>query len=180
MKKIYVLAPLAGLMVFGSVYWKHARLHEMRLAETKRLEAAARQEKRDQQQAAQLKAHEQATLAMAKRNQERLDKERLEDIQKQARLELEQRRNLAGEKSRRLRPQIDHLRREIETVEAAVARAEERARELQQEEEFLADYVKQAEANREAFQRLLEKLEHIERTRATANRPDGIKKAERG
>ena len=45
MKKVYVLAPLAGLLVFGGFYWKHARLHDLRLVEIRRQEAESKRQK---------------------------------------------------------------------------------------------------------------------------------------
>ena len=167
MTKIYLLAPLGGLLVFGAVYWRHARLHEMRLTEIKRLETAARLERNARQQAAQAAALEQVMLAQTRRREERAAKERLEEAQHQARTELEQRRNTALEAVRRLRPQLEQLRRDLENVNGAIGRSAERTRELEQEQRFLTAYVEQAEANQRALHRLLEKAEAIERQRAT-------------
>src|SRR5262245_59532984 len=125
MKKIYVLAPLAGLILFGAVYGKHARLHEQRLAETRQQEAAVKREKLARLQTTQREAAEQAVIAQARRNQERAENERLEEARKQARLDIERQRDTAREHARRLRPQIDHLQREIETVNAGIIRSEE-------------------------------------------------------
>jgi hypothetical protein len=162
MKKIYVIGPLAGLLVFGGIYWQHAEKHAAQLAQVKLDEERAREEKRVQQDAARRLAMEQATAALAKRNAERAEKERIEEAQKLARAELETRRNTAFDRTRRLRPTIDRLRSEIETLNAAIARNEERKRELEQEQVFLADYVRQAEANRATIYAVLEKLESVE------------------
>ena len=180
MHKIYALAPLAGLLLFGSYYWKHARLHEARMAEIARLEDIAKQEKRTAQDAARAKAEEQARITIAQRKHEREEKERWEETQKQARLALEQRRNAAMEQARKLRPQIDRLRSDLETVNATVTRNEERKRELQQEQIFLTGFVKEAEANRNTFYGLLEKLEKVERNRPAGpsnHRPVGSEKS---
>jgi len=179
MHKIYALAPLVGLLLFGSYYWKHARLHEARMTEIARLEDIAKQARRAEQGAARTKAEEQARITIAQRKQEREEKDRLEEAQKQARLGLEQRRNAAMEQARKLRPQIDRLRSDLQTIDAAIARSEERKRELQQEQTFLTGYVKEAEANRNTFYGLLQKLETVERSRPTGPsnpRPVGLEK----
>ena len=171
MNKFYAIAPLVGLMLFGGVYAKHARTYEARLAETKRLEDLAKEEKAKQQRATQALALEQATAATARRTQERLEKERLEEAQKQARIDAEHHRSAAIEDAKRLRLRVDRLRTELGNIKDTLARGEERIRELRQEEVFLADYVKQAEANRGSFYQLLEKLEAAERGRTAALPP---------
>src|SRR6185436_6044849 len=98
-------------------------------------------EKAAQQQQVRVKAEEQARLTIAKRNQERADKERLEEAQKQARSNLEQRRDAAASQARTLRPQLDRLRSELETTRAAITRGAERKRELQKEQSFLDRYI---------------------------------------
>lgn len=171
MNKVYLLAPLAALLAFGSFYWKHARAHEVRLAEIARAEVLAREQKKAQRAAEQQRAMEQAGLVIAQRQREREEKERADEAYKQTQHELEQRRNRAADQMRRIRPQLDRLRLELEATQAAIARGEEQKRELQREQMFLADYVRAAESNRDAFYRLLEKLEAVERTRAAGGAP---------
>jgi hypothetical protein len=166
MNKIYALAPLAGLLLFGGFYWKHSIRHTERLAEIQRLADQAKQEKREREEAASATARAQAAVALAERKREREEKERVEALQKQARLDLEQRRNAASDRARKLRPQVDRLRVEIDAAHAGIARHEERKRELLHEQAFLGGYVQQADANRNAFYQLLEKLEAIDRARA--------------
>jgi len=173
MNKIYALVPLVGLLLFGGYYWKHSRLHAARLDAIQRIEETARQERRAKEAADRAHAHDQAALTLALRKQERAEKDRLESAQKQARLALEQRRDAAAERAHRLRPQRDRLHSEIVTIAAALARAEERKRELQDEKAFLAEYVRTAEANQNAIQRLLETAETIERNHAAAPPPGG-------
>jgi hypothetical protein len=151
---------------------KEARLHDARAQEVTRLADIEKQEKRAKEDSARRVAHEQAALILAQRKQERAEKERHEEAQKQARIALEHRRNAAIEQARKLRPQIDRLRTDLEILTSAIARSEERKRELHAEQIFLAGYIKEAEANRNRFYQLLEKWETIERDRA-AIPPDG-------
>jgi hypothetical protein len=178
MNKIYAFAPLAGLVVFGSYYWKEARLHDARVQEITRLADIEKQEKRAKEDSARRLAHEQAALALAQRKQERAEKERQEEAQKQARIALEHRRNAAVEQARKLRPQIDRLRTDLEILTSAIARSEEHKRELHDERIFLTSYIKEAESNQNRFYQILEKWEAIERDRAAApdNRPAGSQK----
>jgi hypothetical protein len=166
MNKAYLLAPLAGLLVFGGYYWKHARLHEKRVVAIAQAEATARQQKEAQRAADHLAAMDQAKVTLAQRKAERDAKDRVEATQKQTRLDLEQRRNLAQDRARKLRPQLDRLRFEVEAVQATLHRLRETRRELEQEQAFLTTYVREVEANRQSYFTLLEKLQAAERSRA--------------
>src|SRR5262249_55094697 len=131
--------------------------------EAKRVDARKKEQKKIEQDAAQRQAMEQARQAMAARKEEKERKEALEASQKQARTDLEQRRSTATEQVWRLRPQVDRLRSELDIAKAAVARNEERKRELEREQEFLVRDGQAVEANRDTYYRLLEKLETAER-----------------
>ncbi len=168
MKTIYAVAPLAGLLLFGSFYWKHARLHAQREAEQEQRELLARQEKSARLHRERELATAQAKITLARRQQERAEKEQEAEARRAARAALEQRRTVALEQTRKLRPQLDRLRLEIESVTAAVARAEDHARELRLEQAFLTDYVRQAEANRQTHYEILERLEAAERARTAS------------
>lgn len=171
MKRIYVLGPLVGLLVFGVFHWQHAKAHAARQVEIARQTEDARKAKEAEHAAARAQATEQARLAVLRRNQERAEEEKTEEARRQLKAELEQRRDTAIERAHRLRPQLDRLRSEIETVTAALARNEDRRRELEQEQAFLAGFVRQAETNREEFYRVLAQLEAAER--APAAPPSG-------
>src|SRR5215207_3722028 len=118
MNKIYLLAPLVGMSVFGGVYTKYARHHETRLAETRRQEALLKAEKLAAEETAKTKALEGARMSQSKRERERLEKNREEDARKETRRVLEERRTLAIEASGRLRPQVALLRTELASLAA--------------------------------------------------------------
>ena len=166
MNKVYVLAPLVAMVIFAGIYWHYFGIREATLAETRRVEALARERKKTEQDAARTLAAEQAKVTVAKRNQEKAEKEKRDEAEKQAKLDLEQQRSTAAEQAWRLRPRIDRLRSELDTAKAGLARAEERSRELREEQLFLAEQVQRVEANQQAFLTLLEKLDAAERQRA--------------
>lgn len=171
MKKVYVLVPLAALLVFGGFYWQHHRSHLARLAEVKRLEEIARDAKRAAEQAAREQAHAAAIAAAEQRKAAREEREREEAERKQARALAETRRTQAAAEEQRLRTKLERLQPQVATLEAAVKRSGERKRELEQEQVFLTHYVKAAEENRQSFYQLLEQLQRVELSRPVAPPP---------
>lgn len=179
MNNVYLLAPLVGMLIFGSVYSKYARSHAAREAETQRLESTARAEKKSADDAAKANALEMARVAQIKRSEERAEKTREDENQKQARRTLEEQRHLAAAEVGRLRPQVTVLRREVEAMEVTVARSEERTRQLQLKEQTVHEQVKQTTASRAALDQLLERLETFQLRRA-ASHGNATPKPDRG
>jgi DNA repair exonuclease SbcCD ATPase subunit len=179
MNNVYFIAPLVGLLIFGSVYSKYARAYAARTAETQRLEAAAREEKKSADEAARANALETARVAQIRRSEERAEKAREEETRKEARRALEEQRNLAAAEVGRLRPQVALLRRELDAMEAAVARGEERTRQLQLKEQTIHEQVKQTAVSRAALDQLLERIETIGPRRPISHGGD-IQKPDRG
>lgn len=169
MNNVYLLAPLVGLLIFGGVYSKYARSYAARATETQRLEDTARADKKAADEAAKANALEMARVAQIRRSEERADKMREEEIQKQARRTLEEQSNLAVAEVGRLRPQVVALRRELDAMEATIARSEERTRQLQLKEQTVRDQVKQTAASRAALDQLLERLEAFQLRRAASH-----------
>jgi hypothetical protein len=158
MNKIYLLAPLAGMSVFGGVYTKYARQHETQLAETRRQEALVKTEKLAAEETAKTKALEGARMSQSKREHERSEKTREEEARKETRRVLEERRTLAIEESGRLRPQVAMLRRELTTLAADVARGEQRKQQLEQDEHAALEATRRAEQQRDALAQLMQRL----------------------
>lgn len=164
MTKLYLYAPLAGLLVFGAIYWHGQREYQAKRDDAQRATEAAREQKAAEHATARLRAAEAAATLLARRTEERRQKERIEAEQHDARLAAEQRRLGAAEAEKRLRFRLDRLQAEIGRLEAAVTRAEEKATFLKQEHGFLLDSVKQAEANRAAAHQVLQSLETNEQS----------------
>lgn len=171
MNKVYLIAPLLALGIFSGVYVKHARAYQARLDETEQLALLAKKEKAAQQAAAQEAARREAVAAIAQRKAAHAEKEHLEEAQKQARREAEQRRLAAAEQEKRLRLRLDRLKADVTTTSESLRRSENEIAELEREQVFLADYVRQADANRNSFYHLLERLEIIERERLATVTP---------
>ncbi len=171
MNKIYLIAPLIALAIFGGVYAKHARAYEARLEEAERLALLVKKEKAAQHAVAQEKARVDALVAVAQRQAERAEKQLLDDAQKEARRDAEQRRLAAAEQEKRLRVRLDRLKTDVTTTTEALTRSATEIAELEREQVFLADYVRGADANRDSFYRLLERLETIERNRLATTTP---------
>lgn len=171
MNKIYLFVPLIALGIFSGVYVKHARAHQARLDEKERLALLAKKEKAAQQAVTQETARREAVAAIARRQVDRAEKERLDEAQKQARREAEQRRLAAAEQEKRLRLRLDRLKADVTTTSESLRRSENEVAELEREHVFLADYLRQAEANRNSFHHLLERLEIIERDRLATATP---------
>lgn len=167
MKKIYVFAPLAGIVLFGAAYWRFEQAYVAREEQRARELRAAVDAKLMKNAADQAKAQADALAARAKRQQEKAAADRLAEAQREARDDAERRRVLAGERARKLQAQVDRLKIETENARQAVAAAEESRRVLRDEHAFLLRVVDEAEANRKAFFELLERMERIEKTRET-------------
>jgi DNA repair exonuclease SbcCD ATPase subunit len=168
MNKAYLVAPLVGMLIFGSIYSKYARLHTARVAEAHQLEAMTRAEKKAADEAAKATALEAARISQVRRSEERVEKERMERLQKQTRLALEERLIHAKTDVARLKSVVAGVRSEIEAMTTAVARCERQARQLQQRDESIVERLKRAEANRDALVRLLDRIATAEERRATS------------
>lgn len=172
MNKLYVILPLAGLVVFGGFYWRYQRHYEARVTEERRLAKLVHEEDVRRQLAAQALVVQEANAALELRKQERAAQAQLEATWQQARFEAEQSRTAVLDRERKLRTQIDHVRTELEKTQNALTRIEERKHELERERLFLAEHVKDAESNRATFYGLVEKLEAVE-SRNPAVAPTG-------
>ncbi len=167
MNKLYLFAPLIALAIFGAAYVRSARAYEARLAEAKRLEVAAKQEKAAQAAAAHEQARQAAAALIVRRQAERAEKESREERERAARRDAEQRRFAAAAEEQRLRVRLERLRRDASTTDDTLRRSETEIAELEREQAFLADYLRQADANRRSFVEMLERLEIVERQRVS-------------
>lgn len=165
MRKIYALAPLIALGIFGAAYANYAAGRESRLALQRAREEADRQQKARETREARAQAHASAIAAQAVRARELAEKIHHDEEQKSARLAEEQRGQAASAQAAKLRTQLERLRAECERTEAAVARAEERQRELGREQHFLSNCLRRAEENHAVYRALWEKVEAAERVR---------------
>ena len=163
MKKPYVIVPMLGLILFGGLYWNHLGKQEARAAGHQRLEEAATQEHARLLAAERILALQQAAASVERRKQEKAQQAQLEESQRQGQQEAEHRRSIAVEANRKLRARLERHRADLAALQKDLAQIEERKVELQREQQFLAEHVREVEANRDAFYQLLEKVEARER-----------------
>jgi len=176
MNKAYIIWPFVGLLVFGAFYLNFNRTYQekqrqeqIRIAQEKRDRAL----KEQQQRKAAIDA---ANAAVAQRNAERQAKEEQEEKERQMRIELVDRRNRAfDDVNKRLRPQLERLRNDAGDLKDQIAKLEQEKKEYQNEEAFLREYVRKAEANAQTYVNLIEQLAAAEKARA-----DAAAKAKRG
>ncbi len=168
MNKVYIILPLIGLLIFGGFYHRFTSHYA---AEVQRIEAAKEQEKKDRA-ARDIANRELAIKAaietQAKRKIEREKKEAAEEAKRVARQEAEDQRLRAYEDRNRLRDQVVRLKKDLEEVQAASAKANDEKKRHIDEGSFLKTYVKQAEANVKYYYDLLDKITAAEAAKAAA------------
>jgi len=170
MNKAYLIFPLIGLLIFGGFYLSFSNGYEARLAAVKVAAENVKKEKAKQQILDREKAIAAAIEASKIRAVERAEKERLEELKKTARQEADDLRQRTYEERKRLREQSDRLKKDFVEVKAAVEKATEEKKKHVEEETFLKNYLKQAEANVGYYYNLLEKINAAEVARAEAAR----------
>jgi hypothetical protein len=157
MNKIYLLVPLTSVVVFAVVYVPHRRSYDERIAAQIQKEREDRDEKTKQQRAAQLAAQSAAMAALERRAREKAEREQREEAQREERANAEQHRAEVLARENRLRTELERICKDLETERTTVALIERKNKALFDEQEVLAAFVQQAEANRKAFLELIEK-----------------------
>jgi colicin import membrane protein len=168
MNKVYIIAPLIGLLIFGGFYYQFTSNYDNRIkAEVAKIE----QEKKDRA-ARDIANRELAIKAaietQAKRKQEREKREAAEEAKRVARQDAEDARLRAYDERNKLRDQVGRLKKDEEELKAAIAKvAEEKKRNIE-EEAFLKTFVVKAQANQKYYYDLLDKIAQAEAARAAA------------
>ncbi len=176
MNKAYIIWPFVGLLVFGAFYLNFNRTYSEKQRQEQIRIAKEKQDKalKDQQQ--RIAAINAANKAVEQRNAERKAKEDQEEKERQERIALVDRRNRAfDDVNKRLRPQLERLRNDAGDLKDQIAKLEQEKKEYQNEEAFLREYVRKAEANAQTYVNLIEQLAAAEKARA-----DAAAKAKRG
>lgn len=168
MNKIYILIPLLGVLAFGGVYYNFTKEYEQKQVAIKLKAEQDRKDKAKRDIVAREKAIKDAIEATEKRKKEREEKERMDEAKKKARQEAEDRRQRAFDDRKRTRDAMERLKKDVEAVKADIAKLEEEKKKHVDEQAFLKQYVKQAEANVKYYYDLLDKLKAAEEARAAA------------
>jgi chromosome segregation ATPase len=169
MKKVYVIWPVLGLLVFTGFYVNFSRgtaerQHqvELRQQEERRARIAKELESRK-------KAIEDAIAAQAKRAAERAAKEKKAEEEAAARQALTDKRNQVFEDvNKRLRPQLERLKSDADEIKADIAQLELQRKQYLDEEAFLRTYVQKAQDNVKTYYAMLDKIAAAEKARADA------------
>jgi hypothetical protein len=168
MNKAYLIFPLIGLLIFGGFYINFNKGYE---AKELAMKAKAENEKKAkalQQVADREAAIKAAVEAQAIRKKEREAKERADEAKKVAKQQAEDYRQKAFDDRNKFRDQVTRLKRELAEVKESAAKIAKDKESEVKEEEFLKNYVKQAEANVKYYYALLDKISAAEKAAADA------------
>jgi hypothetical protein len=160
MKKnyVYVIAPLAGLLVFSGFYLRYSASYEERVAAIKKHDREVLQAKLDTETLNRLKAANEAKDAQDRRKAEKLAKEQ-KDAEDSARRERAvQARNKAIRDADKLAAQTKRLAKDLEDEKSQMKTIEEDKKRSAAELTFLGEYVKKSEANKNALLATLDKI----------------------
>lgn len=158
MNKVYFIGPLAALCVFIAVYAVHRGGLVAREAEKAAVAAAAQKAKLEAEQAGRRTAMADAIKAAEQRKVEKAAREAREQAEKEARQLALDARDKAYREQEKFAKQIERLKKEIETEQAALAKLATERRAAEAEKTFLQDFVTKAQTNVQALQTLLTKL----------------------
>jgi hypothetical protein len=160
MKKnyVYVIAPLAGLLVFSGFYVNYSGKYEIRIAAIKKAEREALQAKLDTETLNRLKAANEAKDAQDRRKAEKLAKEQKDAEDTARREKAVQARNKAMRDADKLAAQAKRLAKDIDDEKSQMKTIEEDKKRSAAELTFLGVYVKKSEANKNALLATLDKI----------------------
>jgi len=168
MNKIYIIVPAILLAIFGGFYVQFDKGFAAKEAATKAKHEAEKKEKARKEVAAREAAIAAAVEATKKRAAERAAKEKIEEEKKNARQAAEDQRTKAFSDSNKFADQVRRLKKDLEDVQAEIKKVEAEKKTLVDEQTFLKNYVKQAEANVKYYYDLLDKIALAEKARADA------------
>ena len=158
MNKTYFIAPLLALIVFSGFFLSHrSGLKEREAAKAAQVEAALKA-KNEADLAARKAAMADAIAANELRKKEKEAKAAKDAADKEARQLAIDARDKAFRDQEKSARQIERLQKEIEAEQAALAKLAAARKEAEAEKAFLVDFVAKAQANVQALQALLTRL----------------------
>lgn len=158
MNKTYFLAPLLALIVFTGFYTVHRGGLKDREAAKAAAAEAALQAKNEADLAARKTAMAEAIAAAELRKKEKDAKAAKDAADKEARQLAIDARDKAFRDQDKIAKQIDRVKKDIETEQAALAKLAAARKEAEAEKAFLTDFVAKAQTNVQALQAVLTKL----------------------
>ena len=166
---IYIIAPVAGLIIFAAVYLNFARGFEKREAARVAAEKKKKEDKLLETARNNEKAIREANASAARRKAERDAKEAKENADKAARALAIEARDKADRDQRKLASQVERLEKEVQSEKDAIAKLEAEKKKSIEEVAFLKTYVKQAEDNARALNQVLDKIATADAARIQAD-----------
>jgi flagellar biosynthesis GTPase FlhF len=158
MNKTYFIAPFLLLLVFVGFYATHQSGYEKREAARVAKVEADLKAKNDAEQVARKTAMQEAVKAAELRKVEKAAKEAKDKAAKEARQLAVDARDKAFRDQERAGKNLDRLAKDIEAEQAAIAKITAGRKAAEAEKAFLVDFVTKAQANVQALQGLLTKL----------------------
>ena len=177
MNKAYVIGPLIGLLVFGAFYWNFLRGYEARQQKEEVRLMTEKKARIEKELASRQKAIQDAIAAAERRKVEREAKEKKAEEDRLARQALLDRRLRAyDDVYKRLRPQLDRLKNDAESIKSEIGQLDLQRKQYVDEETFLRTYTKKAQGNVKTYTDELEKIAAAEKARAAAEAAAKAKK----
>lgn len=172
MKKsyLYFIVPLLLTAVFGVYYWRYASVYDERIAKIEAEHKADLDKKRSDEAKAREKAIADAQEQTEKRKKAKAEKEAREAKEREERERAAQERNKAHEESRKFADKVKALQKEVTDNKTEIAKIEQDQKELVDEEKYLREFAKQADANTQALTGVIQKIDDAEKARAEAER----------
>jgi membrane protein involved in colicin uptake len=177
MKKLYVVLPVIGVLIFGAFFWRFNADFEAREASKKDAQRVEREAKVRADLEAKKKAIEEAIALQEKRKIEKAEREKRAEEEKQAQLDLKDASDRARDDRDRVLRQVDRLKTEISVEESALKKLASDKANLIAEDEFLLKYVKLAEDNQKSLEEILAKIEKVDKDAAIAAAQSAKKKS---
>jgi colicin import membrane protein len=170
MKKSYVyfIVPLVALVVFGGFYYNFKSNYEAKLEQAALKIKQEKQAKLDLDNAQKKKAYDEAVAASERRKAEKAAKEKQDAEERDAREQALEDLDKARRDSASLDQKVDRLTKEVESTKKEIAGLELQKKDAVEEQAFLAVYVKQAEANVQSLQTVLDKIKAADDAAAAA------------
>jgi len=168
MNKAYIIFPLICTLIFGAFYYSFDKNYEAKQTEIKKKADDELKAKVARDMAAREEAIKAAVEASKKREAERKERDRIAELKATARQEAEDRRQKTYDERNRARDQVVRLKKDLDEVKGTLGKLEEEKKKYSDEQAFLRNYVKQAEANVKYYSDLLEKIDAAEKARAAA------------
>jgi colicin import membrane protein len=158
-KRIYIIAPILMLVLFGGYYWNFRSQYEAHQAEIVAAQKAKKAEKLRQDEAARDIAMADALAAQKQRKAERAAREALDEKMRNDKENAVLDSEKAAQESQKLERQADKLTKDVADNEKDIAALQEDDTKQVAQIAFLGDYVKKAQENRASLAAVLTKIQ---------------------